>query len=136
MAPCTISYGSSSAARMPSLRCTTRSARPPGTEQEPTHRETDVGRPVPSTKRHLSFTQVWLLSQIHTFKKKPLQKSYPVSPDILLPASRGLPWSGKDMGFRVRQTRVQVPFQPLISCVTLGESLNPSEPASSSADRG
>lgn len=42
MGPCITSCGSSSAARMPSLRCMIRSARPPGTEQEPAHKETDV----------------------------------------------------------------------------------------------
>lgn len=103
MAPCTTSCGSNLVARMPSLRCMTRSARLPGTEQEPAHKETDVWvDPVPRARRHLPFTQAWLLSQVHTFRKKPLQNSHPDSPNGLFPASKGHPWSGKDMEFGVR----------------------------------
>lgn len=47
--------------------------------------------PAPGASRHLPFTQTWLLSQIHTFRSKPLQKSHADSPDRPLPASRGRP---------------------------------------------
>ena len=99
-APCTIGCGNSSAARTPSLRSMTRSARLPGTEPEPTRKEADArADPVPRARRHLPFTQAWLLCQIHTFRKKPLQKPHPDGPDSLLPDFRGsqVEWKGHEI---------------------------------------
>lgn len=136
MAPYTTSCGSSSIARMPSPRCMTRSARLPGTEPEPTCKDRRVVGPAPRASRHLPFTQTWLLSQIHTCRSKPLQKSHADSNDQVLPASRGLPVEWGGLGIWSQVNLSPVPVQPLICCVTLSESLNHSEPGSSSVDRG
>lgn len=105
MAPCTTSCASSLAARMPSLRCMTRSARLRGTEQG-TWGARCMGMDL------LSLAPASLLSQIS--ERNPSRNPRGGQPSGLQGSS--VKW--KHMGFGVRQTCVPVPDQPLLSRVT------------------